>query len=414
VVVLVAASAFGAGDRTLRVGVLADCVGLLRGYEDQMVAGAELPFLERGAHLRSASPEGGVTEARLANGQKARLVLGCDESGEYSTLIAAARRLVEREHVDIVVGGVWPGDGIVLGRVARRYPKVPFVVATGGPQEVTLVRPAPNLVRFRPSFGQAAAGLGVYARTVLGWRRAALLAEDVSEDGWGEAAAFAAEFCAAGGRLVQQTTSFPLTVTPAAARRLARHVDGVAVLSSAASNPAAAVATLSRALGSAHRLVVGFEVALDPRAARVLDGVVSPGLVPPPATSWAAFDRHVAAAFPGLPKGASRSWPTVEFDTSVEAALAAAERGGDLRTALGRIALHLPDGVARLDAHGQGVLPLTLFRHTRVGARPVAHFQGVSQTLGGLLASAPPPSAEPRPCARAPLPRYARAFVRRR
>jgi branched-chain amino acid transport system substrate-binding protein len=411
---VVASGPVAVGAGTLRVGVIVDCVGLLRGDEDQMLAGAELPFLERGARLRSSAPADGVTDARLAGGRKARLVLGCDESGEYSTLIAAARRLVEQEHVDVLVGGVWPGDGIVLDRVARRYPGVPFVVATAGPQEVTLGRPAPNLVRFRPSFGQEAAGLGVYARAVLGWRRAAVLAEDVSEDPWGEAAAFAAEFCAAGGRLVQQTTSFPLTVTAAAARSLARRVDGVVVLSSAFSNPAAAVATLSRALGNARRVVVGLEVALDPRTARVLDGVVSPELVPPPGSTWRAFDRRVQAAFPGLPTGASRSWPTVEFDTSVEAALEAAEAGGDLRTALARISLHLPAGVARLDADGQAVLPLTLVRHTRGGVRPVAHLAAVSQTLGGLLDRADPPSAQPRPCERAPLPAYARSLVSRR
>jgi ABC-type branched-subunit amino acid transport system substrate-binding protein len=378
-----------------------------------MAAGAELPFLERGARLRSASPADGVTDARLADGRKARLVLRCDESGEYSTLIAAARRLVEHEHVDLVVAGVWPGDGIVLSRVARRYPTVPFVVATTGPQEVTLARPAPNLVRFRPSFGQADAGLGVYARTVLGWRRAAVLAEDF-DDGWGEAAAFAAEFCAAGGRLVEQTTQFPVTVTEAEARALARRVDGVAVLSSAASNPAAAVATLLRALGSARRLVVGLEVAGDPRAARVLDGVVSSELVPAPGTSRREFDRRVRAAFPGLPPGASRFWPTVEFDTSVEAALEAAEAGGDLRTALGRIALRLPDGTERLDGSGQGVVPVTLVRHTRTGVHPVAHLERVSQTLGGLLHASDPPSARPRSCRPASLPAYVRPLVSRR
>src|SRR5689334_19511289 len=132
VAVLAAAAAIGftRGSAPLRVGVVVDCVGYFRSYQDLMLAGAELPFIDRGAHLRSADPSDGVTDARLRDGRHARLLVACDEGGEFSTLIAAVRRLVEQQHADVVVAGTWPGDGIVLGRIARRYPDVVFVAAS--------------------------------------------------------------------------------------------------------------------------------------------------------------------------------------------------------------------------------------------------------------------------------------------
>ena len=135
------------------------------------------------------------------------LLIGCDEGGEFSTVIATARRLVEVEHADVVLGGTWPGDGIVLGQVARRYPTVAFVAASTGPGEVTLLRPSPNLFRVRPSYTQPAASLGIYAYRQAGWRRAAVLVED-DEEGWAESAAFTAEFCAVGGR-VERSLGIP-------------------------------------------------------------------------------------------------------------------------------------------------------------------------------------------------------------
>src|SRR5690242_93732 len=89
----------------VRVGVIVNCIGFFRGYEDLMLAGAELPFIDRGARLRSAGLSDGVTDVSLPSGRRARLLIGCDEGGEFTTQIAAARRLLEEQHADVVVGG---------------------------------------------------------------------------------------------------------------------------------------------------------------------------------------------------------------------------------------------------------------------------------------------------------------------
>ena len=107
--------------------MLADYEGYFRSLQESALTGAEIPFLERGWTLRGPSAVDGVTPATVA-GRQVELVPGCIEGGEYSTVIARARLLVEVSHVDAVVGGTWPGDGLVLRDVARKYPDVTFIV----------------------------------------------------------------------------------------------------------------------------------------------------------------------------------------------------------------------------------------------------------------------------------------------
>ena len=106
--------------------------------------------------------------------------------------------------MDAIVGGGGSAEEVVLRDVARREPGVLFLPAVHGPREATLRQPAPNLYRFAGDYGQGAAGLGTYAYRNLGWRRAAIVLTNW-DVGWGPREAFAAEFCAAGGRVVSQT-----------------------------------------------------------------------------------------------------------------------------------------------------------------------------------------------------------------
>ena len=335
------------------------------------------------------------------------LLIGCDEGGEFSTVIATARRLVEVEHADVVLGGTWPGDGIVLGQVARRYPTVAFVAASTGPGEVTLLRPSPNLFRVRPSYAQQAAGLGIYAYRQLGWRRAAVLVED-DEEGWAESAAFTAEFCAVGGR-VERSLGFPLALTPKAAGSLADRVDGTAVFAAGVTDPAVLLPVLRDVFGG-RRLIVGTGISSDPRAARLLDGVVAPLMVPPPGPSFA---RRLGAAFPGLPTAAAQSGFTVGFNASVEAVLAAASTGDDLHTSLARLELRMPGGSLRIAGDGQATVPQTLVRQTSDGQQVLARLAAVPPLLDGLLSRSEPPSRVGPPCRRVPTPAYARSLVSR-
>ena len=146
----------------VRIGVLAECVGFFRNLRDAGLAGAEIPLLERGAALNGQRPSDGVTPTTIA-GRPVELVAGCTEGGEYSTLIEQTRVLIEDHQVDVVIGGTWAGDGLILRELARKYQDTTFVVSTSGPREVTLGDTAPNLFRFAPDISQQVAGLGTFA-----------------------------------------------------------------------------------------------------------------------------------------------------------------------------------------------------------------------------------------------------------
>ena len=184
----IAASVAGCSSsgEVVKIGLLTDCQGPFHAYEDAQLSGGELPFLRRGARLAGAGPSGGVTPIEVA-GRRVELVRGCQETGEHTQFIEDARRLVETEDVDAVVGGA----SVVARDLARRYPDVPFVSAFSNEQEVTLRSPARNLFRFSPDYAQDAAGLGAYAYRKLRWRRAAIVAADWSP-AWDGAAAFTA------------------------------------------------------------------------------------------------------------------------------------------------------------------------------------------------------------------------------
>jgi branched-chain amino acid transport system substrate-binding protein len=404
------AAGCGGGGHVFRVGAMIDCKGWLRGLEPQALAGAELPFLERGAHLRGTIPGGGITQARV-DGKRVELVLGCPEGGEYTTVIEEARRLVELEHVDAVVAGTWPGDEIVLRQIARRYPQVTFVAAVSGPQEVTLGPRVGNLFRVAPTVGQAVGGLATYAYGTLGWRSAAVLFDDW-ESGWGEAAAFVAEFCALGGRVDVQDKLAP-DVKPALPQ-----VDGVAVLGGFTANTASLLRVLARRLHDPRRLVVGPYVSWTPGvradAGSALYGVAGTAVPPGRNGAWRSYEARFRRAFPGLSPSARAEEHTIGFYRAVEAVLTSLGRAGrsTLGSSLATLRMELPDGPIRMDRRGQAIVSTSIVRFGAARSREVARFHGVDQTLGGLLGNSPPPSAAPRACRRATVPAFSARALR--
>lgn len=325
--IAVVTAACGGAERPFRIGVVLDCQGAYRELRDVELSGAELPLLARGGRLRERGAGGGVTAARVG-GRPVELLTGCSESGEFTSLVASARRLVERQGADaIVAGGRFSVDGLVLRDVARRYPDVPFLAAAPGPREVTLRRAAANLYRVVPDYAQATAGLGTYAFRTLGWRRAALAVEDWVA-GWGPEAAFVREFCALGGRIEARH----LLVSPgdpaSEAGKVPRTVDGVAVLGSPLFVNAALLRDLAGRGKAPRRLLLGPDITADgellARAGRRLAGVVG-SAYSAPAT---AVGRTYTRAFPGSPAGRASDPLVVGYSSSVEALLVALERAG--------------------------------------------------------------------------------------
>jgi branched-chain amino acid transport system substrate-binding protein len=419
---VVAASGCGGGERPIRIGLLTDCRGVYSGYEDAALAGAELPLLDRGARLTNGKPSGGVSGARVA-GRDVELVRGCTAVSEYTILVEETRRLVELEGVDAIVGPAGVGDGFVVKELARRYPEVAFVPAFSGAQELTLRNPVSNVYRFDTDQAQDVGGLGAYAYNELGWRTAAVLAENWAL-GWYESAAFAAEFCSLGGRIAKSVYA---VFDPAAADRVPTDVDGVALLiSSTVSSPKMIPRLVRRLGGERDRIVAGMWTVDDPVLAPALgplDGVVGASWIPPAQSTRAMreYRRAFVHAFPGLP-GKTAEWPLVmAYHDSMEGVLQGIEdadgRLGEgrrrLLEALAHVRLDLPSGPVRMDENRNAIRQIYLKRIV-VGAggrradQLVQVVPGVEQSFGGLLSTSPPPGPGSQPCRKATPPPWAR------
>jgi branched-chain amino acid transport system substrate-binding protein len=425
VAVLVAAGCGGGGE-AIRIGVLTDCVGLSAGVSDAALGAAELPLLERGARLAGRTPGDGVEGARVA-GRRVELLRGCTENGNYARLIEVARRLIEKEHADILVGPVGEGDGVVLRDVAARHPGVTVVLALSDAQESTLQRPAPNVFRFLPDGAQAAAGLGAYAYHVLGWRTAALIGTD--NLGWPQAAGFVAEFCALGGRVVDRRWFTLFDRWPRSlAAAISPDADGVALFPAFTEDWIAVAKAYGKLRGGLSRRVV-----LGPgtfpenaknlaRSGAPFVGAATVARLPFDSTpGWARIRREVARRLPALPPLGAPDTVFLAYYDAAEAAVQALERvGGDLsdggrsfRAALGQLVLRSPTGPIRLDAARQAVARGYLGRVGLDGAgkpvlRPLRVLDGVEQTFNGYFTrSTPGPSRTSPACRRAKPPPWA-------
>ncbi len=393
-----------------RIGVLADCEGSFRSLQESALTGAEIPFLERGSTLRGPGAVDGVTPATVA-GRQVELVPGCIEGGEYSTVIAQARLLVEVSHVDAVVGGTYPGDGLVLRDVARKYPNVTFVVSNPGDREVTLGDPAPNVFRFAADLSQQVAGLGTYAFEDLGWRHAVVVAED-DEAGWGGAAAFLAEFCALGGRASQ------FQMSPDLQPPSVPDADGVAVFFTPFGKTPQALAEFAGGrLPLESSLLLGPGAWNDLNSLTALPDEMKRVVTVVPATTTEASERYRATAAKNFPDASETDVMqpfVVQNHDGVEVVMAALEQTGGvdgvaLQAVLGSLDTQLVSGRVRLDSNRAAVVSTALTRLGDVGNGTfIRTATDVDQTLGGVLPATYQPGSGAQPCSPGPLPPWAR------
>jgi branched-chain amino acid transport system substrate-binding protein len=423
VALVVAVAARGTARDPIRVGVLTECSGLLGQTKELVLAGAALPLIDRGG---TRHEDGRVTGARVG-GREVELVPACTEFTYFHLLTLATRRLIEDDGVDIVLGPVGAGEGVVLRDLAARYPDVTFLEGPPLAQEATLRDSRPNLFRFGPDGAQTTAGLGTYAYRALGWRRAVVVAEDFS-DGWELAAGFVAEFCALGGDVVERDWFSLFLPDPSpSARRHAAEADGVVVLSEL--SPAAYLAAYGRAVGSLRRRVLlGGSAFLDPRNVRLpgvdLHGAVRGGYIPldPDVTTMRTFRARFERVFPELPPGPAKDVFVVPLYTAMTAVVSAVDQTGgelgegqrDVRASLSSLELAVPQGKVRLDRNRQAIAPIYL---ERIGSSPrggaaveaARTVRDVDQGFGGIFtAHTPRPSATEPVCERRRRPAWAR------
>jgi len=135
-------------------------------------------------------------------GRPIEVTIGATDASPESAL-RAARKLVEQDKVDVIVGPLSGSEGIALRDYSKTVPHVTFINGISGAQETTMVDPSETFFRFNMDGAQWTIGLGNYVYNEKGWEIVAAIAEDYSF-GYTNFMGFALEFCRAGGDIVER------------------------------------------------------------------------------------------------------------------------------------------------------------------------------------------------------------------
>jgi ABC-type branched-subunit amino acid transport system substrate-binding protein len=119
------------------------------------------------------------------------------------TTIRQARKLIEQDGVDFIIGPLSGSEGIAMRDYAKTIPDKTVINGISGALETTWVDPAPNFFRFNLDGSQWGSGLGSYVVNEKGWKKVATVAADYSF-GYTNFLGFAVDFCRAGGEIVER------------------------------------------------------------------------------------------------------------------------------------------------------------------------------------------------------------------
>jgi serine/threonine-protein kinase len=392
----------------IRIGLLADCRGIYAYSYNDTLAPAELPLIERGGRRVGAITDG--VDGVSIGGRPVKLFFGCAD-GTTASGLREARRLVEQEHVDILIGPVTGDEGLALQEYARRHPRVAFVNGASSAQQL---HPAPNFFSFWYDGAQWMAGLGTYAYKTLGWRNAVTITGADTFD-WAQTAGFDAEFCSLGGKIVKRIW-FPYrsedfsSLVPQLPRS---GVDGF-LLETQGSGATEALASGYFKGSLARKIVQGTTDFGTPKLNHRTAGVLGSGSPNPPRGYLAALK----AAFPEIRNDYLGGAFDYGYYDAMAATLQALGRvhgdlsGGERRfmAALSRVVLDAPNGRTSLSADHQAVAPSVLIENLANGStRVVKTVPRVDHTFGGYFMPTDPPPSESTPaCVKRTPPPWAR------
>ncbi len=168
---------------TIKMGALATLEGAFTVLGEDSMRGVEMALAEFDS---------------MAGGAKIELITGSSDASPDSA-IRAARKLVEQDGVQVLVGPLSGSEGLAVKDYAKTQPNVTFINGVSAAQDTTLRDPAPNFFRFSTDGAQWMAGLGEYAYNSKGYRSVAVLAEDYSFP-YTQVFGFLEPFCRLGGK----------------------------------------------------------------------------------------------------------------------------------------------------------------------------------------------------------------------
>ena len=171
----------------IKIGVLATLEGALTTLGEDAIRGMEIAVKQAGAKA----------------GGKTIEVITFPTNASPDSAIRGARKLVEQDKVDILIGPVSGSEGIAIRDYSKTQPQVTFLNGSSGALETTYVTPSPNFFRFNLDGSQWLSGLGSYVYNDKKWRKIATVAEDYSFP-YTQLFGFIPEYCSLGGQITEK------------------------------------------------------------------------------------------------------------------------------------------------------------------------------------------------------------------
>lgn len=387
------------------LGLMTSCLGAINAQAAEPLKVGVLATLEGPLTVLGEDAVRGVKVAlkkynNSAGGREIKLTIAASDATPDSAL-RGARKLVEQDKVDILIGPLSGDEGIAVKEYAKSHLDVTFINGWSAAQETTLKDPAPNFFRFNGDGAQWMAGLGDYIFNVKGYKKIATLADDYSFP-YTMVFGLTAEYCSAGGRIAgkfwaplgTKDYSSIISSLPDDVDAIflglggADAVNFISQYQQAGGNAklvAGAITvdqTVLSAKGNAKKAFVGAV-----SAAGQADTWDSPG--------WQEFVKEYQAAFPAAQRFPSPSGgATSYYNAAVAAFTVLGSIGGDLsdghkkfRDGLTKLKLDAPNGRITLDSNRQAIAT-NFVTEVVEGAdgnlynKVVKVLPGVNQTLG--------------------------------
>jgi ABC-type branched-subunit amino acid transport system substrate-binding protein len=336
----------------------------------------------------------------MAGGKKIEIIKYSSDATPDKA-VAATRKAVEQDKVNIMIGPLSGDEGIAVKNYAKTHPEITFINAASGAQETTYVDPAPNFYRFNMDGAQWQAGLGNYIYKTKGYKKIATVGEDYSFV-YTQVFGLVLEYCAAGGKVTNRQW-VPLGTKDFASVIAAMPDDVDAIyLGLGGGDAVNFLNQYQQAGGKAH--LIGGSIMVDQtilsakgNAKNALIGTVAASGQADTwdAPSWQAFVKAYQDAFPPEKRFPSPSLLATNYYGATQALMESlAKVNGDLsdgqkklRETLNTLVIQAPNGEIKLDKNRQaiGTNFVTEVVDDGKGAlfsKVVAVVPNVNQTLG--------------------------------
>jgi ABC-type branched-subunit amino acid transport system substrate-binding protein len=374
-----------AQDDTIKIGVLAALDGVFAAGAKDGVQNVELAIRENDG---------------MAGGKKIEYIVAPTDTTPDTT-IRQARKLIEQDQVDFIIGPLSGSEGLAMRDYAKTIPDKTVINGVSGALETTFVDPAPNFFRFNLDGAQMGAGLGEYVVNEKGWKTVATIAADYSF-GYTNFLGFAAGFCRAGGDIVERFW-VPLGSGDFAGIIAALPQDVDAIYLGVGGTDAINFLNQYQQAGVDTNLIGGSIMADQTvltskgHAKDALIGTPTSGLMADanPDQAWLDYVKRFQEAFPEDERLPSPSLFGVGYYLATKAALQALDEvNGDLsdgqkkfKEALSNLQLQSPLGLITLNENRQAIGPVFISEVVDDGQGGlknefIKRIDGVTQTLG--------------------------------